>query len=185
MRSNPRPNKIWRVNCSQRQKMKSPFKLTALLIASASALTVTPLSAIKIVVPDQYKDQVEAIKAAERSERKQELQGANESADSGLTVDLSKGEAEDNQSPEDAADEFLVQSVIEATDAATEFELNLAAGEGIISGQIIDKESGQPLSGVAILLEDTNIATVTDSEGRYSIGPAPAGESTVSFVKTG
>ena len=165
--------------------MKTPFKLTALLIATASALTVTPLSAIKIVVPDQYKDQVEAIKEAERSERKQELQGANESADSGLTVDLSKGEAEDNQSPEDAADEFLVQSVIEATDAATEFELNLAAGEGIISGQIIDKESGQPLSGVAILLEDTNIATVTDSEGRYSIGPAPAGEYTVSFVKTG
>ena len=165
--------------------MKTPFKLTALLIATASALTVTPLSAIKIVVPDQYKDQVEAIKEAERSERKQELQGANESTDSGLTVDLPEGEAEDNQSPEDAADEFLVQSVIEATDAATEFELNLAAGEGIISGQIIDKESGQPLSGVAILLEDTNIATVTDSEGRYSIGPAPAGEYTVSFVKTG
>ena len=165
--------------------MKTSFKLTALLIGSASALTVTPLSAIKIVVPDQYKDQVEAIKAAERSERKQELQGANESADSGLTVDLSKGEAEDNQSPEDAADEFLVQSVIEATDAATEFELNLAAGEGIISGQIIDKESGQPLSGVAILLEDTNIATVTDSEGRYSLGPAPAGIYTLSFIKTG
>jgi hypothetical protein len=165
--------------------MKTSFKLTALLIATASALTVTPLSAIKIVVPDQYKDQVEAIKEAERSERKQELQGANESADSRLTVDLPEGKAEDNQSPEVATDEFLVQSVIEATDAATEFELNLAAGEGIISGQIIDKESGQPLSGVAILLEDTNIATVTDSEGRYSIGPAPAGEYTVSFVKTG
>ena len=82
-------------------------------------------------------------------------------------------EAEEDQSPFVNADEFLVQSVIEATDSATEFELNLAAGEGIISGQIIDKESGQPLSGVAILLEDTNIATVTDSEGRYSIGPAP------------
>ena len=165
--------------------MKTPSNLTTLLIATASALTVTPLSAIKIVVPDQYKDQVEAIKAAELSEREQELQGANESADSGLTVDLSKGKAEDDHSPEVATDEFLVQSVIEATDAATEFELNLAAGEGIISGQIIDKESGQPLSGVAILLEDTNIATVTDSEGRYSIGPAPAGEYTVSFVKTG
>ncbi|MEC7229574.1 MAG: TonB-dependent receptor [Verrucomicrobiota bacterium] len=194
-----------------------------LLIAAVSAPVITPLSAIKIVVPDQYKDQIEAIKEAERYEREQNLQVENKSANIELTVsndldivadflkseglskkeindyyrsqsidphyaetdDLLKVEAEEDQSPFVNADEFLVQSVIEATDSATEFELNLAAGEGIISGQIIDKESGQPLSGVAILLEDTNIATVTDSEGRYSIGPAPAGEYTVSFVKTG
>ncbi|MBL6829765.1 MAG: carboxypeptidase-like regulatory domain-containing protein [Puniceicoccaceae bacterium] len=156
-----------------------------LLIAAAFAHTITPLSAIKIVVPEQYKDQIEAIKAAERAEREKELQGVNESADAAMSIDAPEGQTEDNQSPEVAADEFLVQSVIEATDSATEFELNLAASEGIISGQIIDKENGQPLSGVAILLEDTNIATVTDSKGRYSLGPAPAGEYTVSFVKTG
>ncbi|MEC7287054.1 MAG: TonB-dependent receptor [Verrucomicrobiota bacterium] len=203
--------------------MKLPPKLIVLLIAAVSAPVITPLSAIKIVVPDQYKDQIEAIKEAERYEREQNLQVENKSANIELTVsndldivadflkseglskkeindyyrsqsidphyaetdDLLKVEAEEDQSPFVNADEFLVQSVIEATDSATEFELNLAAGEGIISGQIIDKESGQPLSGVAILLEDTNIATVTDSEGRYSIGPAPAGEYTVSFVKTG
>ena len=203
--------------------MKLPPKLIVLLIAAVSAPVITPLSAIKIVVPDQYKDQIEAIKEAERYEREQNLQVENKSANIELTVsddldivtdflkseglskkeindyyrsqsidphyaetdDLLKGEAEEDQSSFVNADEFLVQSVIEATDSATEFELNLAAGEGIISGQIIDKESGQPLSGVAILLEDTNIATVTDSEGRYSIGPAPAGEYTVSFVKTG
>ena len=166
-------------------KVKTPPKLIVLLIAAAFAHTITPLSAIKIVVPEQYKDQIEAIKAAERAEREKELQGVNESADAAMSIDAPEGQTEDNQSPEVAADEFLVQSVIEATDSATEFELNLAASEGIISGQIIDKENGQPLSGVAILLEDTNIATVTDSKGRYSLGPAPAGEYTVSFVKTG
>ncbi|NCF75859.1 MAG: TonB-dependent receptor [Proteobacteria bacterium] len=203
--------------------MKLPPKLIVLLIAAVSAPVITPLSAIKIVVPDQYKDQIEAINETERYEREQNLQVEKKSANIELIVsddldivtdflkseglskkeindyyrsqsidphyaetdDLLKGEAEEDQSPFVNADEFLVQSVIEATDTATEFELNLAAGEGIISGQIIDKENGQPLSGVAILLEDTNIATVTDSQGRYSIGPAPAGEYTVSFVKTG
>ena len=167
------------------RSMNSKYLFRFLQAITMALLVNHSAKAIEIVVPDQYKYQVEAIKEAERAEREQELQGANKSADSGLTIDAPEGQTEGNQSPEVAADEFLVQSVIEATDAATEFEVNLAAGEGIISGQIIDKESGQPLGGVAILLEGTNIATVTDREGRYSLGPAPAGEYTVSFVKTG
>ena len=139
--------------------MKLPPKLIVLLIAAVSALVITPLSAIKIVVPDQYKDQIEAIKEAERSERKQELQGANESTDSGLTVDLPEDKAEDNQSPEVDADEFIVMPVVEPKIDAQE---TLGEGEGRIAGQVFDKESGQPLRGVAILVEGTDYGTVTD-----------------------
>ena len=146
--------------------MKLPPKLIVLLIAAVSAPVITPLSAIKIVVPDQYKDQIEAIKEAERSERKQELQGANESTDSGLTVDLPEGKAEDNQSPEVDADEFIVMPVVEPKIDAQE---TLGEGEGRIAGQVFDKESGQPLRGVAILVEGTDFGTVTDSKGRYRL----------------
>lgn len=139
--------------------------------------------AIKITVPDQYKDQVEAIKEAERTEREQELEGVAESTEGRIQI-----AGEDKPEPEKPAvdaDEFLVQSVVEATDAATEFEGTLAADEGIVSGQVVDKETGEPVSGAAILIEGTDVATVTDSEGRYSLGPAPAATYTVSFIKTG
>lgn len=162
--------------------MKLPPKLIVLLIAAVSALVITPLSAIKIVVPDQYKDQIEAIKEAERSERKQELQGANESTDSGLTVDLPEDKAEDNQSPEVDADEFIVMPVVEPKIDAQE---TLGEGEGRIAGQVFDKESGQPLRGVAILVEGTDFGTVTDSKGRYRISNVPSATHTLSFIKPG
>ena len=153
--------------------------ITLVLLASHCA------NAIEIVVPDQYKDQVEAIKEAERAERDQELQEANKSVDSGLTIDAREGQMEDNSGAEVDADEFLVQSVIEATDTAAAIEGSLAADEGVVSGQVVDKESGEPVSGVAILIEGTDVATVTDATGRYSLGPAPAGTYTLTFVKTG
>ena len=57
-----------------------------LLIAAVSAPVITPLSAIKIVVPDQYKDQIEAINEAERYEREQNLQVEKKSANIELIV---------------------------------------------------------------------------------------------------
>ena len=163
--------------------MKTTPRLRALLFALATAALVTPLSAIKITVPDQYQDQVEAIKEAERKEREQELEGVAESAEGG--IEIAGEDKPQKEKPTVDADEFLVQSVVEATDAATEFEGTLAADEGIVSGQVVDEETGEPVSGAAILIEGTDIATVTDDSGRYSLGPAPAGIYTLSFIKTG
>ena len=163
--------------------MKIQYISKALLAAATLLALPDGAHAIKITVPDQYKDQVEATKAAERKEREQELEGVAEDAESGIQI-----AGEDKpvaEKPKVDADEFLVQSVIAATDAATEFEGTLAADEGIVSGQVIDKESGEPVSGVAILIEGTDVATVTDATGRYSLGPAPAGTYTLTFVKTG
>jgi hypothetical protein len=140
-------------------------------------------SAIKIVVPDQYKDQVEAIKKAERTEREQELEGVAESAEG--SIQIAGEDKPERETPAVDADEFLVQSVIEATDTAAAIGDSLAADEGIVSGQVVDKETGEPVSGAAILIEGTDIATVTDDSGRYSLGPAPAGIYTLSFIKTG
>lgn len=139
--------------------------------------------AIKITVPDQYKDQVEAIKEAERTEREQELEGVAESTEG--RIQIAGQEKPEPEKPAVDADEFLVQSVIEATDTAAAMETSLAADEGIVSGQVVDKETGEPVSGAAILIEGTDIATVTDETGRYSLGPAPAGIYTLSFIKTG
>ncbi|NCG08089.1 MAG: TonB-dependent receptor plug domain-containing protein, partial [Verrucomicrobia bacterium] len=61
-----------------------------------------------------------------------------------------------------------------------------AVGEpGQISGIIIDQESGKPLRGVAVLVADTEMGTITDIEGRYVMPDLPSGEYTLTFIKTG
>lgn len=163
--------------------MKIQYISKALLAAATLLALPDGAHAIKITVPDQYKDQVEATKAAERKEREQELEGVAEDAESGIQI-----AGEDKpvaEKPKVDADEFLVQSVIEATDTAAAIEGSLAANEGLVSGQVVDKESGEPVSGVAILIEGSNIATVTDNDGRYTLGPAEKGSYTISFVKSG
>ena len=139
--------------------------------------------AIKIVVPDQYQDQIKAIKEAERKLREQELQGDVKAAE-GEGISIAEA-AKPASKPQVDADEFLVQSVVEATATAATFEGTLEADQGIISGQVVDKETGAPISGAAIILEGTDIATVTAEDGRYSLGPAPAGDYTLSFIKSG
>ncbi|HBR93053.1 MAG TPA: hypothetical protein DEA90_02700 [Opitutae bacterium] len=161
--------------------MNSHYSFKALSSALALVVVAHTADAIKITVPDQYQGQIDAIKAAELKQREQDLQvsGRPEVNESAASSEQSAAE------PSVAADEFLVQSVVEATDAATEFEGTLAADEGLVSGQVVDKESGQPVSGVAIIIEGTDIATVTDETGRYSLGPATAGLYTLSFIKSG
>ena len=148
----------------------------ALFVAVQSAV------AIKIVVPDQYKDQVESIKTAELKERRDELEGIAQGTVGGVNI---AGQELAAEKPKVEADEFLVQSVVEATATASAFEGTLAADEGLVSGQIVDKETGEALAGVAIIIEGTDVATVTAEDGRYSLGPTTAGSFTISFIKSG
>ena len=57
--------------------------------------------------------------------------------------------------------------------------------DAYVMGQVVDQSTNMPLASVAILFEDTAIGTITDAEGRYKLGPAPAGSYTLTFVKTG
>lgn len=58
-------------------------------------------------------------------------------------------------------------------------------GFGRLAGQVFNKDTGEPVRGVAILIEGTDIGTVTDLEGRFRMKKIPAGMYTVSFIKTG
>lgn len=46
---------------------------------------------------------------------------------------------------------------------------------GALSGYVTDKESGKPIPGVSIRLEDTELQTWTDKYGRFIINNIPAG----------
>lgn len=183
--------------------MYSSFKLVLLCFAFLFAWT--PVQAIKITVPKQYEEQVEALQKAEQAERERELKVTEE--DQAITVgeaavggnttangerdsvpdlsDVDESDSEKGTTDLVSAGAVLAESLAEATNTAGAFAEEMPEGQGFVSGQIVDKETGQPVSGVAILIEGTEVGTITDSKGRYTLGPALAGEYTVNFVKSG
>lgn len=48
-----------------------------------------------------------------------------------------------------------------------------ASTTGIISGIVVDSETGTKLSGVNIVIKGTNLTTVTDSKGYFVITNVP------------
>lgn len=61
---------------------------------------------------------------------------------------------------------------------------NLLAQRGVITGTVQDAVSTEPLPFAHVFINQTTIGTVTDSQGLYTLGQVPVGESTivVSFV---
>lgn len=61
----------------------------------------------------------------------------------------------------------------------------LAQATGTITGRITDQTTGEPLVGVQVFVAGTNLATISDREGRYSIRNVPEGPTTVRAVLIG
>jgi TonB-dependent SusC/RagA subfamily outer membrane receptor len=60
-----------------------------------------------------------------------------------------------------------------------------AAQTGSITGQARDRTTGEPLNGVQVSVEGTNIGGLTDARGRYLIQNVPAGPQTLNAVYIG
>ena len=52
----------------------------------------------------------------------------------------------------------------------------LLKAEGIIKGTVLDKNSGEPVIGAAVMLEQTLKGAATDLDGSFSISGIPAGK---------
>lgn len=50
------------------------------------------------------------------------------------------------------------------------------SGNGVITGKVVDKSSGEPLPAVNVILEHTNTGAATDKNGEYEIRNAPHGQ---------
>jgi len=53
-----------------------------------------------------------------------------------------------------------------------------AANTGTITGRVTDKNSGEPVSDVYVVVgwQDSQLAAITDADGRYTVPNVPAGE---------
>ncbi len=161
-------------------KILKDKKLT--LAAAVSVALLTVAHAIKIEIPKQYEAELQELKAEEAAEVEKALeQGAAGGSEVG-TGAVGSVEA----SAADASSQSVLKGSLEEAEGVVEaFGGELPADHGLVSGQVLDKETGAPVEGVAIILEGTDIGTITDPEGRYSIGPAAAGSYTLTFVKSG
>ena len=167
--------------------MNTGFLSNWLRVAAALFL-VSGASALNFEIPKELQDEAEAQKAAEAAERQEAVEALYEG----------KAEAEDGAAmsfgSEDAgaelpADNAPSEGAFDESDFL-EFDPNSPTGtalgdNGMITGQIFDKESSQSLSGVAILIEGTDIGSITDGNGTYTLGPIEAGTYTLNFLKTG
>jgi hypothetical protein len=61
----------------------------------------------------------------------------------------------------------------------TGFALNLSAQEGIIRGNLFDKDSGEPIIFANVILENTNFGVTTDIDGFFNLSRVPAGNYTL------
>ena len=60
-----------------------------------------------------------------------------------------------------------------------------AQGTGTISGEAVDKASGEELLFANVLLEGTTLGTSTDEKGKYIIPQVPAGDYSVLITYVG
>ncbi|MFC2123687.1 TonB-dependent receptor [Bacteroidota bacterium] len=54
--------------------------------------------------------------------------------------------------------------------------LNVLAQGGVVTGQILDKETGEPLIGANAFIKGTTIGSVADLDGNFTISEAPSGD---------
>ncbi len=59
------------------------------------------------------------------------------------------------------------------------FQSSYAAGSGSIKGRVLDKDTGDPLPFVNILVQNTGIGTSTDIEGKFTLRSVPEGKQTL------
>ena len=65
------------------------------------------------------------------------------------------------------------------------FALPASAQDGKIAGRVTDRASGDPLPGVNVLVEGTQVGATTDVDGYYTILRVPAGPQTLVFSYLG
>jgi TonB-linked SusC/RagA family outer membrane protein len=60
-----------------------------------------------------------------------------------------------------------------------------AQERGVITGTVLDRETGTPLSSASVSIQGTSLRTITDAQGRFRIGNVPVGRQTVSATQIG
>lgn len=163
--------------------MKTNNRLKTFTKISLLGLAAQSVWAFKFEIPKELESEVEAQKAAEEAALKKEIDAIQteeavepDAVEKAISEDTLESQLSDSTTP-NITSEFSLEA--DPEDEPT------AEGVGRLAGQVFDKDTGSPVGGVAVLIEDTDFVTVTDTQGSFRLDGVSAGEYTVTFVKTG
>lgn len=140
--------------------MKNNYLVKLSLLCVGFSFAVFPTYALKFEIPKELQGQANQEAAAKAEDTSSE------------SVAVTKSNSEVNTTDAIAGDM-----------AAKDDQLNSETGR--IVGRVVDKDTGSPVRGVAVLLEGTDAGTVTGQNGEYRIESAATGIYTLSFIKSG
>ncbi len=102
--------------------------------------------------------------------------------------DVTNNDTETSQSEHESDNDLTVSDIISTGSTNIEapevnykqFDIqNLHRDGDVIQGRVTDTESGQPLAGANIVIENTSTGTVTDPDGEFNISVEPTGNLTL------
>lgn len=125
------------------------------------------LFGINITLSDELTEEIDAIEAKEKEEYER-------------ISDSEANRSSDSEGSDIAAFDLLPP--VTGPEAITDFAENQS---GLITGQVFDKESGESLQGVVIIVDGTDLATITDFQGSYSFDDIEVGSYELNFIKDG
>lgn len=125
------------------------------------------LFGIKITLSDELTEEIDAIEVKEKEEYER----------------ISDSEA-NRSSDSEESDVAALDLLPPVTGPETLVDMVENQG-GQITGQVFDKESGETLSGVVIVIEDTDFATLSDSQGRFNFSGVDTDVYVLTFFKDG
>ncbi|MFP4204092.1 MAG: carboxypeptidase regulatory-like domain-containing protein, partial [Opitutales bacterium] len=150
--------------------MKQIIARTIIITMAVVPLLLLPsIRAMQFEIPDSKESGAESEQEPESDENV-------------TTKDASRPDADEQ---EEAGSEEEQRAVSNGSTEEDDIEESDAATGGRIEGRVVDRETGAPLSGVAVVVEDTDFGTITNNEGNYTIEGVPEGEYKLSFVKSG
>lgn len=159
-----------------------------------SSETIDKQQSLKEAIPSTDSLKEQANTDVEKLIQNESLENKTEQLPA-ISNDSSAGEAEkaeaevkndllDNLENEAAQEAVSDNADVPSTEKATERSLNLS-GQGVINGEIFDKESGKGLLGVIVEIAELKKSARTDAKGRFQISGLTKGDFKLLVTKAG
>ena len=143
-------------------KIFQPLASSIAFIVCFLMIGISPLGAINITISEDLQSLIESNESNEL-----ETEDANQENDFVVKPQV------EGSIPSEQVDQIEQETFVQQNQL------------GLIKGQVFDKDTGETLQGVVVLIQGTDFGTITNEEGLFSFSDVTDGIYTLSFFKDG
>lgn len=143
-------------------KLFQPLASSIAFIVCFLMIGISPLGAINITISEDLQSLIESNESNEL-----ETEEANQENDFVVEPQV------EGSIPSEQVDQIEQETFVQQNQL------------GLIKGQVFDKDTGETLQGVVVLIQGTDFGTITNEEGLFSFSDVTDGIYTLSFFKDG